>query len=90
MPTVKRNKSAEKRARQSQTRRRRNRTYKAAIKEVVKSARATKTAETAAAEVVKATKVLSRLAGKKALHKNTAARRISKLAKHANKLKKSS
>ena len=88
MATVKRNKSAEKRARQSQKRRRRNRVYKTALKEVVKSAAAANTPETAAAELQRATKVLGRLVAKRALHKNTAARRISKLAKRAAKVGK--
>lgn len=86
MATVKRNKSAEKRARQSVKRRRRNRTYKAAIKEVVKTNRAATTKETGAEAAKKATVVLQRLAGKGVLHKNTAARRISKLVKRAAKL----
>lgn len=86
MATVKRNKSAEKRARQSVKRRRRNRIYKAAVKEVVKTAKAT-TPETATADLKKATKVLSRLAAKGVLHKNTAARRISKLVRNAAKAK---
>ena len=88
MATVKRNKSAEKRARQSEKRRRRNRVQKTAIKVIVKTARTVSTPEAATAELKKATKVLSRLVTKGALHKNTAARRISKMAKRAQKLAK--
>ncbi|MFP2933834.1 30S ribosomal protein S20 [Pyxidicoccus sp. 3LG] len=83
-------KSAEKRHRQSLKRRARNVTVRGEVKTAVKSARealATKGANTTDA-LKGASKALNKAASKGVLHKRTASRRISRLAKAANKAAK--
>ena len=81
-------KSAEKRARQTVVRTERNRARKAKIRTLTKKVDAAVTAKDKAAvtETVKAaSRALNRAAGTGTLHKNTVARRVSRLAKKANK-----
>ncbi|MCP3144777.1 30S ribosomal protein S20 [Pyxidicoccus xibeiensis] len=80
-------KSAEKRHRQSLKRRARNVTVRGEVKTAVKSARealTTKAGNTADA-LKAASKALNKAASKGVLHKRTASRRISRLAKAATK-----
>lgn len=74
MPRIK---SAKKRMRQARTRTEHNRTERSAIKTAVKKARTETTKET----VASAMKVLDRGARKGQIHRNTAARKKSRLAK---------
>ncbi len=74
MPRIK---SAKKRMRQSRTRTEHNRTERSAIKTAVKKARTETTKET----VANAMQVLDRGARKGQIHRNTAARKKSRLAK---------
>ena len=81
--------SAKKRVRQSAKRRQKNRDRKRVIRVEIKKSQAViaggdKTA--AAEELKKAQTVLDRMSSRGAIHKNTAARRKSKLAKKINKL----
>ncbi len=81
--------SAKKRVRQAAKRRETNRTRKTVVKVSVKkfaSALATGAAA-AEAELKNTVKVLDRMATKGTIHKNTAARRKSKLAKKVNAAK---
>jgi small subunit ribosomal protein S20 len=81
-------KSAWKRHLQSEKRRERNRAVKSALKGQVKKARAEIAAGKAspvAGEVQSAVAALARAKTKGVLHKRTAARRISRLMKAANK-----
>ena len=81
-------KSAEKRARQTVVRTERNRARKAKIRTLTKKVDAAVTTkdQTAITDTVKAaSRVLNRAAGTGTLHKNTVARRVSRLAKKANK-----
>jgi small subunit ribosomal protein S20 len=81
-------KSAEKRHRQSQKRRARNVTVRTNVKEAVKAAReaiASKDAAKSTDSLKAASKSLNKAASKGVLHKRTAARRISRLAKAAAK-----
>ncbi len=83
-------KSAEKRNRQAQKRRARNTTVRTTVKTAVKKARetlATKDVAKTTDAVKAATRTLSRAASKGVIHKRTAARRTSRLAKAANKAK---
>ncbi len=82
--------SALKRARQNTERRLRNRMSKTVVKNVTKAVRlsvAEKSPETAAQELRRATAAIDKAAKKGAIHKRTAARRISRLAKLVNTLK---
>jgi small subunit ribosomal protein S20 len=82
--------SALKRARQNTDRRLRNRISKTTIKNVTKSLResvADNSAEAAAAQLKEATSTIDKAAKKGAIHKRTASRRISRLAKLVNTLK---
>ncbi|UQZ90546.1 30S ribosomal protein S20 [Deltaproteobacteria bacterium Smac51] len=76
-------KSALKRARQSETRRLRNRINKTKVKNAVKAARASmgETAEISAEALKKAMCALDRAASKGTLHRRNAARRIARLSK---------
>jgi small subunit ribosomal protein S20 len=81
-------KSAWKRYLQSEKRRTRNRNAKSALKTQVKKARAeieTGKASAVAGEVQKAVATIHAAASKGVLHKRTAARRVSRLMKAANK-----
>lgn len=82
--------SALKRARQNRERRLRNRQSKTVIKNAAKAVRlsvAEKSPEAAAQELRKATAAIDKAAKKGAIHKRTAARRISRLARLVNTLK---
>lgn len=81
-------KSAEKRHRQSLKRRARNITVRTNVKEAVKAAResiATKDTAKKTDALKVASKSLNKAASKGVIHKRTAARRISRLAKAAAK-----
>ncbi len=78
----------EKRLRQSKIRRTRNVARKTAVKKAVKAVRATAATGDvtgAATKVRSATTLIAKAAKTGTLHKNTAARRISRVAKAANK-----
>lgn len=79
--------SALKRMRQSRKRRIYNRQYKNRIKEAVKSVQEAENYETALENLNKATKILDKSSARNIIHKNTAARKKSNLAKHVNTLK---
>ena len=84
--------SAKKRIRQNAKRRAHNRAGKETLKDQTKSFMAVLAKGAAAAagkELDKTTAVLARLAAKHTLHKNTAARKRSRLAKRLNSLAKS-
>lgn len=86
MPNIK---SAKKRMRQSIKRTARNRVRKEKLKRAVKSfktALATGEAQTVGEELKKVTKAIDKAKVKGILHKNTASRRKSRLAKAANRL----
>ncbi len=75
-------KSALKRARQNEDRRLRNKGVKSRVKSVVKAVR---TADTdAATKLDEAKSVIDKAAKRGIIHKRTAARTISRLAKYAN------
>ena len=76
-----RHKSSIKRARQSVKRRQKNRVKREQVKDAVKGVLNAKSAEETKTAFAKAEKVLSRMAVKGILHKNTAARRKSRLAR---------
>lgn len=81
--------SALKRARQSEKRRMRNKAVKTQVKtaaHAVQSAVEEKSLEAARASLAKAASVIHHAAAKKVIHKNKAARRISRLARRVNKL----
>lgn len=79
-------KSAIKRARQSEERRLRNRAGKTQVKNVVKRVRLAVAANSAAPkELDHAKSVIAKAAKKGALHKRTAARKISRLSRLMNK-----
>ena len=76
--------SALKRARQNETRKLRNRTVKTRVKNIVKSERdeaATKSPEAAQKDLNAAKSLIDKAAKKGVIHKKTAARKISRLAK---------
>ena len=83
-------KSAEKRLRQSDKRRRNNRTWMKGVKKEtreVADALAAGDATTAVAELVSAVSKLDKAAAKGIIHKNKAARLKSRMTKKVNKLK---
>lgn len=87
----KKNLSALKRVRQAKKRELRNKSVKTAIKTATKKVIAAveeKDREKVQKELVAATKLISRAAAKGIIHKNAASRRISRLAKIANKVLK--
>ena len=80
-------KSALKRAGQNETRRLRNRAVKTRVKNVIKevqAAKAEKPDESVNEPMIKAQSTIDKAAQKGVLHKRTAARKISRLAKLAN------
>ncbi len=80
-------KSALKRARQNEERRLNNKATKTRVKNVVKSVRqavAGQTEANAATELNLAKSVIDKAAKKGVIHKNTAARKISRLSKQVN------
>ena len=82
-------KSALKRARQSRVRRQRNMVYKTKAKNAVKEVRASladNNADNTKENLNRAMSVLQKTVARGVLHKNTAARRISRLARQANRL----
>jgi len=82
-------KSALKRARQSSLRRQRNMTYKTKAKHAVKEVRsaiAENNTDKAKENVNRAMSVLQRTVARGVLHKNTAARKISRLTRQVNQL----
>lgn len=83
-------KSAEKRNRQAQKRRARNVNIRTTVKDAVKSVRETLTTQGVAksGDALKAaTRTLDKAASKGVIHKRAASRRISRLAKAANRAK---
>jgi small subunit ribosomal protein S20 len=82
-------KSAIKRARQSEDRRQRNRARKTRMKTVVKAveqAISSNQADLAVEKLKEAIAVIDKSAGKGVIHKNKAARKISRLTRHVNDL----
>ena len=79
-------KSAEKRNRQSIKRNLYNRANKKLVKEAVKAVRSAQTADVAKEALTKAMSILDKVAARGVLHKNTAARKKSTLAKILNKM----
>ena len=79
-------KSAEKRARQSETRRIENKYYARTTRNAVKALRTTTSKEEAQESLPKIAAILDKLAKKKVIHKNKAANLKSKLAKQVNKM----
>lgn len=82
-------KSALKRARQSEIQRIRNKSYKTTAKNTIKEVRkavAGNSLEQAKEGVTKAASVLQKTASKGVIHKNKAARQISRLARQVNQL----
>jgi small subunit ribosomal protein S20 len=85
--TLANHKSALKRARQNEERRLNNKATKTRVKNVVKSVRQAVTGQTeanAATELNIAKSVIDKAAKKGVIHKNTAARKISRLSKQVN------
>lgn len=80
-------KSAMKRIRQDKKRRARNRRVKSEVKGTVKSVRQAGTAEDAVAKLAVAVSTIDKAAKKGIIHRRTAARKKSRLAKRANALK---
>ena len=79
-------KSSIKRIRQTEARRLRNRYYAKTARNAVRRLRRMTNKAEAAADLVKVSAMLDRLASKKAISKNKAANLKRKLAKHVNKL----
>lgn len=80
-------KSALKRARQSEIRRLRNKGYKTRVKNIIKQVQTAADAgapEEAQAAFVKAVSMIQKTASKGVIHRNTAARKISRLARRIN------
>ena len=83
-------KSALKRARQNEDRRLRNKSVKTRVKNVVKNVRlavAGQAQADAAAELNSAKSAIDKAAKKGVIHRNTAARKISRLSKQVNAAK---
>jgi small subunit ribosomal protein S20 len=86
---VKKNLSAIKRARQAEKRNERNKVERSKIKSVMKSIEATVQSgekDAAAGVLLKAVKTISSARSKGIIHKNNAARKISRLTKKVNAL----
>ena len=86
-PAVKKNKSALKRTRQTETRTLRNRAIKSELKTYIKNVEAavsSKNAEDAKTALKKAVIAIDKAAKKGVLHKNTASRKVSRLTKLVN------
>lgn len=82
-----RHKSAQKRARQAVKRTEKNKLYKAKIRTAVKNVLSAKTKESAEKELKTAAAVLDKVSVKGIIHKNNAANKKSRLARHVNKMK---
>lgn len=78
--------SAEKRIRQEQKRRARNRVQRSRLRTSIKKVRNATDAETALAAYRETAAMLDRLATRRLIHPNMAARNKSKLAKHVKAL----
>ena len=92
MPVKKKNPSAEKKARQAEKRHDRNIAVKSALKTVSKKVIKTAAGKDAQALTValnEATRAYAKAASKGIIHRNTASRKISRLAGLANKAKAS-
>ena len=76
-----RNKSAEKRHRQSERARERNKKYRTVVRAAVKDARAEKNQDKKKQAVKETSQILDKVARKGIIHKNKAARLKSRLAK---------
>lgn len=84
--------SALKRARQNEVRRIRNKSYKTRVKKAVKDVRtavAANALEQAQENFKKAVSIIQKTASKGVIHKNQAARRVSRLARGINRLSSS-
>jgi small subunit ribosomal protein S20 len=82
-------KSALKRARQNEIRRIRNKSYKTRVKKAVKEVRTavgSGSVEQAGESFSRAISLIQKTASKGVIHKNKAARKISRLAHHVNQL----
>jgi len=82
-------KSALKRARQNDVRRVRNKGYKTTVKKAIKAVRtevADSSPEKAREDLVKAVSIIQKSASKGIIHKNQAARKISRLTRRVNQL----
>ena len=82
-------KSALKRARQNDVRRVRNKGYKTTVKKAIKAVRtevADSSPEKAREDLVKAVSIIQKNASKGIIHKNQAARKISRLTRRVNQL----
>jgi small subunit ribosomal protein S20 len=82
-------KSALKRARQNDVRRVRNKGYKTTVKKAIKAVRtevADSSPEKARDDLVKAVSIIQKSASKGIIHKNQAARKISRLTRRVNQL----
>jgi small subunit ribosomal protein S20 len=84
---VKKNLSAIKRARQSEKRNTRNRVERSKIKSAVKAVETTNREE-AAAVLLQAVKTISSAKSKGIIHRNNAARKVSRLTRRVNALSK--
>lgn len=87
-PKKKRNLSAEKRVRQAEKNRLRNKSVRTTIKtftKKVETAASGKDREVVQKSLIEATRVINKAASKGVLHRNTASRKISRLAKLAHK-----
>jgi small subunit ribosomal protein S20 len=81
-------KSAIKRAKQSRIRRLRNLGYKTKAKKAVKEVRnavANNSADEARESLIRAVSIIQKTASKGVMHKNTASRKVSRLARQVNK-----
>ncbi len=86
-PAPKKNLSALKRVRQAEKRRLRNRAVKTAIKTLIKKVEAAvnnKNREDVQRAFIEATRVITSAASKGIIHRNTASRKVSRLARLAN------
>ena len=83
-------KSALKRMRQNEKRRLRNKAYKTRIKNIIKKVKSfveNKDLDNATKTLSEAVSIIQKVAGKGVIHKNNAARKISKLTRLVNNLK---
>jgi small subunit ribosomal protein S20 len=81
-------KSALKRARQSEVRRLRNKTYKTKVRTAVKAVRAA-TPEKAAEQLRATVSIIQKTASRGVIHPNQAARKISRLTRLVNRIQAS-
>ena len=82
-------KSALKRAKQNEVKRIRNKSYKTKVKKAIKEVRtavANNSAEQSRQNLVKAVSIIQKTTSKGIIHKNQAARKISRLTRQVNQL----